>query len=71
MAETARNTRGQFAKVRTHYEVTVWNQSNGDIEKYLSDATEEEVNELRDFYEDEPWCEVVIDREWEEIDDGN
>jgi hypothetical protein len=49
-----------------HYEVTVWNQTNGNVEKYLSDATEEELEECRSYFEDEPWCEVVIDRSWEE-----
>ncbi len=53
-------------KTEWHYEVTVWNQTNGDIEKYISDATEDELQECRDYFENEPWCEVVIDREWEE-----
>jgi len=48
------------------YEVTVWNQSNGDIEKYISNATEEELEECRAYFEEEPWCEVVIDRAWQE-----
>jgi hypothetical protein len=53
-------------KMEWHYEVTVFNQSNGDIEKYISNATEEELQECRDYFSDEPWCEVVIDRSWEE-----
>lgn len=53
-------------KTEWHYEVTVWNQTNGDIEKYCSDITEQELTDLRDYYEDEPWLDVVIDREWEE-----
>lgn len=68
---TRRTRKGRFAKVRTHYEVTVWNQTNGDIEKYVRDATEEELNELYDYYEDEPYCEVVIDREWEEVENDD
>ena len=53
-------------KTIKHYEITVWNLTNGDIEKKLRDATEEQLAELRDQLEDEPWCEVVIDRSWEE-----
>lgn len=52
-------------KTEMHYEVTVWNQTNGDIERKVWDATEEELEELREWYEDEPWLEIVIDREWE------
>ena len=53
-------------KMEWHYEVTVWNQTNGDVERKLWNATDEDVEELRERYEDEPWCEIVIDREWEE-----
>lgn len=56
--------------MRTLYEVSVWNNTNGDIEKYVSEATEEELAEIQEYFEDEPWCQVVIDREWEEEDDG-
>lgn len=50
---------------KLHFEVTVWNQTNGDIEAKLWDASEEELDALRERFEDQPWCEVVIDREWE------
>ena len=53
-------------KTEWHYEVTVWNQTNGDVERKCWDITENELDELRDQYEDEPWLDVVIDREWEE-----
>ena len=53
-------------KTEWHYEVTVWNQTNGDVERKFWDITENELDELRDQYEDEPWLDVVIDREWEE-----
>lgn len=48
------------------YEVTVWNNINGDVEKYERDCSEERLQELRDWYAYEPWLEVVIDRSWEE-----
>lgn len=54
-------------KLEWHYEVTVWNQTNGDVERKCWDITERELDELRDQYEDEPWLDVVIDREWEEV----
>lgn len=53
-------------KLEWHYEVTVWNQTNGDVERKCWDITENELDELRDQYEDEPGLDVVIDREWEE-----
>lgn len=53
-------------RMETRYEVTVWNNTNGDIEKYIAEATEEQLQECRDWFADEPWLEVVIDREWEE-----
>lgn len=53
----------------THYEITVFNQLNGDIERYLRDATQEELDELIEWFAEEPWCEVVIDHQWEEPDD--
>lgn len=63
-----RTSTGKFAKVRMHYEVTVWNTSNGDIEKYMSDATEDELQSCIDYYWDEPMYEVLIDDQWEVIE---
>ncbi|MDB6036041.1 MAG: hypothetical protein JWM16_6379 [Verrucomicrobiales bacterium] len=60
---------GKGAMKGVHYEITVWNNTNGDVEKYVADADEKRLAELRDYYEDQPWCEVIIDREWEEEDD--
>lgn len=53
----------------TRYEVTVWNNTNGDIEKYFSDVSDDELEDIRESYSDEPWLEVVIDKEWDEADD--
>lgn len=57
-------------RAEMRYEVTVWNQSNGDVEAYRREATEEELAQLQEWYEDEPFCEVVIDNEWEAEVDG-
>jgi hypothetical protein len=43
------------------YEVTVWNDSNGDIVKKLWEATEDEVDDIRERYEDEPFHSVVVE----------
>lgn len=51
------------------YEVTVWNTIEGDIVKKLWEATEDELGEIEDWYADEPFHEVVIDREWGVDDD--
>ena len=50
----------------THYEITVWNVTNGDIERKCWDADEDELREVEEMYGDEPLYDVVIDREWEE-----
>jgi hypothetical protein len=49
-----------------HYEISVWDNTDGTVVKYLPDATGRELDDLRDWYSDRPWLEVVIDREWEE-----
>jgi hypothetical protein len=43
---------------------------NGDHVKKLWDASETELDALIEQYDDEPWFEVVIDREWEEASDA-
>ena len=44
------------------YEVTVWNLTNGDIERKLWRATQDDLEALIKQYEDEPFYEV----QWEE-----
>jgi len=55
--------------MRTVYDVTVWNNMNGDVVLVRCDISDDELDELRSFYEDEPFCEVVIDAEREEHED--
>lgn len=52
----------------TRYEISVWNIVNGDHVKKLWEATEKELQEIEDWYGDEPFYQIVIDREWEEED---
>lgn len=51
------------------YEVSVWNVVEGDHVKKLWEATEKELDDLRERYVDEPFYQVIVDREWEEEDD--
>lgn len=53
----------------THYEISVWNNVEGDLVKKLWDASQAELDHLEEYYADEPFYQVVIDREWEEEDD--
>ena len=50
-------------KTEMRYEISVWN-FEGDVVKKLWDASEQELDEVREQYADEP-VDVVIDRDWE------
>jgi hypothetical protein len=43
------------------YDVTVWNDATGDVVKTLYDASDDEVDEVRERYEDEPFHTVVVE----------
>lgn len=43
------------------YDVTVWNTMNGDIVKKLWSASQAELDELQEQFEDEPFCDVQIE----------
>jgi hypothetical protein len=47
------------------FEISVWNNVEGDVIKKLWDASQDDYDALLEQYEDEPFYEVVIDREWE------
>jgi hypothetical protein len=51
------------------YEVSVWDNVNGDVVKYVRECDEDELSELEDWYNDDGIHQVVIDREWEEEDE--
>lgn len=53
------------------YEVSVWNIVEGDHVKKLWEATEKELDDLREWYDDDPFYQVVVDREWEVEDDDD
>jgi hypothetical protein len=52
------------------FEISVWNNVEGDVVKKLWDACQDDYDALLEQYEDEPFYEVVIDREWEADDDA-
>jgi hypothetical protein len=58
MSGRLRDDSGRF-KART-YEVTVWNLTNGDIEKYVDAATEAELKDIEENY-DEPFYDIQIE----------
>jgi len=43
------------------YEVTVWNDVTGDIVKKLWDANANEVEDVREQFEDEPFHSVQVE----------
>lgn len=51
------------------YEITVWDTRDGDIVKKAWEATPVELDAIEEQY-DEPWHDIVIDREWEADSDG-
>jgi len=53
-----RNDDGTF-KART-YKVTVWNNTNGDMELYEDEAAEARVDEIKDIF-DEPIYSVEVE----------
>lgn len=53
----------------TRYEISVWNNITGDVVRKLWDADQNELDAICHQYDDEPGHEVVIDEEWEEIDE--
>lgn len=42
------------------YNVDIWNHM-GDVVKHYRDQTAEEVDAIREQYEDEPWLDVVAE----------
>ena len=51
-------------------EISVWNIVEGDLVEKLWEATEAELSDIEERYRDEPFYEVVIDRDWEIESDG-
>lgn len=41
------------------FNVDIWN-NQGDVVKHFREVTADEVDDIRDQYEDEPWLDVVV-----------
>lgn len=50
------------------YEITVWDTRDGDIVKKCWSGTQRDLDRIDEQY-DEPWHDIVIDREWESDND--
>ncbi len=42
------------------YNVDVWN-NQGDVVRHFREVTADEVDDIRDQFEDEPWLDVVVE----------
>lgn len=42
------------------FNVYIWN-NQGDVVKHYRDQTADEVDAIRDQYEDEPWLDIVVE----------
>lgn len=42
------------------FNVDIWN-NQGDVVKHYREVTADEVDDIRDQYEDEPWLDVVVE----------
>lgn len=56
--QPVRNANGRFAKQVALYDVTVWGM-DGDIIKFVREATPEEVDEIEEAYGDGPYSVQV------------
>jgi len=51
------------------FEISVWDNSNGNLVQKLWNTTGAYLDEIEEFYSDKPFIDVVIDRVWEEDGD--
>ena len=63
MGERVRDESGRFVSGLDVpcYRVTVWNQTNGDIEEKLWEASERELRAVEERWADEPGIEIQIE----------
>lgn len=57
---TARKPKPTYIEDEPLFNVDIWN-SQGDVVKHYRDQTADEVDDIRDQYEDEPWLDVVVE----------
>jgi hypothetical protein len=56
----ARKPKPTYVEDEPLFNVDVWNQE-GDVVKHFRELTAEEVDGVRDQYEDQPWLTVVAE----------
>lgn len=55
-----RNTTPTYVEDEPLFNVDIWN-NHGDVVKHFREVTADEVDDIRDQYEDEPWLDVVVE----------
>jgi hypothetical protein len=55
-----RKPRPTYVEGEPLYNVDIWNHQ-GDVVKHFREVTAEEVDDIRDQYDDEPWLDVVVE----------
>lgn len=56
----SRKPRPTYVEGEPLFNVDIWNDQ-GDVVKHFREVTADEVDEIRDQYEDEPWLTVVAE----------
>lgn len=57
---SGRNPKPTYVEDEPLFNVDIWN-NQGDVVKHYREVTAEEVDDIRDQYEDEPWLDVVVE----------
>lgn len=55
-----RKSKSTYVEDEPLYNVDIWN-NQGDVVRHFREITADEVDEIRDQYEDEPWLDVVVE----------
>lgn len=55
-----RKPKSTYVEDEPLFNVDIWNHE-GDVVKHFREITADEVDEIRDQYEDEPWLDVVVE----------
>lgn len=55
-----RKPRPTYIEDEPLYNVDIWN-NQGDVVRHYREITADEVEDIKDQYEDEPWLDVVVE----------
>lgn len=56
----ARKPKSTYVEDEPLFNVDIWNHE-GDVVRHFREVTADEVDEIRDQYEDQPWLDVVVE----------